>query len=257
MNEERHGYDPDGELLDADIVAQVRGGDPDAYGVLWARHARAARAFARQIGRSNDVDDIVSEAFAKILSAILGGGGPTSAFRAYLLSTVRRLSIDNGRSTYGQVVLTDMIEDLDPRMAPDEGSRYLERMEYGAALRAWQSLPDEPRELLWHTLIQEETAASLADELGTSPNGVSSRSRRARERLRQAFLQEHVLDSADDQCQLVRTHLGAYQRGGLASRVVRLVREHLAGCDGCRRAESEVADVNSRLRHATRPGRTD
>ena len=73
------------------VLAQVRAGDTAAFGVLWERHEPPARALARFLAHSaQDVDDIVAEAFAKVLNAIENGAGPTESFRPYLMMAVRR-----------------------------------------------------------------------------------------------------------------------------------------------------------------------
>src|SRR6059058_2646777 len=76
---------------DAELIAAVRGGDVDAYGELFARHVDSARRLARQIAGPSDADDLVSDAFTKVLLVLQRGGGPDLAFRAYLLTAVRRL----------------------------------------------------------------------------------------------------------------------------------------------------------------------
>ena len=75
----------------------MRGGDVDAYGELFSRHVDAARRLARQLVSRPDVDDLVSDAFAKVLVVLQRGGGPDVAFRAYLLTAVRRLHVDRIR----------------------------------------------------------------------------------------------------------------------------------------------------------------
>ena len=55
---------------DAELISRVRGGDVAAYGELFCRHVQdAANRLARQLVRGPDADDLVSEAFAKVLSA--------------------------------------------------------------------------------------------------------------------------------------------------------------------------------------------
>ena len=83
---------------DAELISRVRGGDVAAYGELFSRHVDAARRLARQLVRGPDADDLVSDAFAKVLGVLQGGGGPDVAFRAYLLTAVRRLHVDKIRA---------------------------------------------------------------------------------------------------------------------------------------------------------------
>src|SRR5882757_1545944 len=154
------------EPSDAELITAVRAGDRDAYGVLWGRHETAARNLARQIAKASDVDELVSESFYRVLRALDGGGGPDGAFRPYLLSTLRRVNIDTGRGYYQRVSLTD--DDT------------IEQGEQTAAWKAWASLPDSSRTLLWHLLVEEETPAAIAPLIGTTPNGVSSRAVRAK-----------------------------------------------------------------------------
>src|SRR6202453_1666810 len=80
---------------DADLIAASRAADSAAYAVLYERHAAAARSLARQLvhGRP-EADDVVSEAFARVLARFKRGGGPDSSFRPYLLTTVRRVAYD-------------------------------------------------------------------------------------------------------------------------------------------------------------------
>ena len=86
----------DDAASDPILIAAVREGDYPAFGVLFSRHAGAARTVARQyISDASDVEDVVSEAFAKVLEVLQRGGGPDVAFRAYLFTVVRRLSYDS------------------------------------------------------------------------------------------------------------------------------------------------------------------
>mgnify|MGYP002349595393 FL=1 len=100
-------------LSDAELISRVRGGDTEAYGELFARHRDAATRLARQIASYGDADDLVSDAFIKVLKVLQGGGGPDLAFRAYLLTAVRRLHVDRIRATK-RVHTTDDLTPFDP-----------------------------------------------------------------------------------------------------------------------------------------------
>ena len=53
---------------DAELITAVRSGDSAAFSPLYLRHVGAARALARQLTRDpNEAEDLVSEAFAKVL----------------------------------------------------------------------------------------------------------------------------------------------------------------------------------------------
>src|SRR5687768_13749872 len=176
---------------DAELISAVRGGDVDAYGMLFERHVDAARRLAHQLVSAGDVEDLVSEAFVKVLTVLQRGGGPDIAFRAYLLTAVRRLRVDRIRAT-SKLHTTDDMEMFDPGVPFRDTT--IEGFENAAAARAFASLPERWQLVLWHTEVEEQKPADIAPLLGMTPNSVSALAYRAREGLRQAFLNEHVTD---------------------------------------------------------------
>src|SRR6478609_4625902 len=214
---------------DAELISRVRGGDVAAYGDLFSRHKDAAGRLARQLVRGPDSDDLVSEAFVKVLHVLQGGGGPDVAFRAYLLTAVRRLHVDRVRS--GQrLQTTDDMTPFDPGVPFQDTA--VAGFESGAAAKAFASLPERWQLVLWHLEVEGQKPADIAPLLGMSANSVSALAYRAREGLRQAFLTMHAADLDDVDCSWTRDHLGAYVRGGLSRRDSGRVEEHLEGCRG-------------------------
>jgi RNA polymerase sigma factor (sigma-70 family) len=236
------------ERSDAELITAVRSGDEFAYATLWSRHEHAARRLARQISNPSNADDLVSESFLRVLRALKSGNGPDGAFRPYLFSTLRRINIDNGRSYYTRVALTDDERDLDLDLSDSAADTMADNADGSAAWRAWNSLPDSSKTLLWHLLIEEETPAQIAPLIGTTPNGVSSRAVRAKERLRQAFLQQHLLDADNPECRQARSRMGEYVRDALSNRDRIEVRAHLDGCARCQAALFEISDLNQTMR---------
>ncbi|WP_052590232.1 sigma-70 family RNA polymerase sigma factor [Luteipulveratus mongoliensis] len=236
-------HDSDRMLLEA-----VRSGDQSAYGDLWTRHADAAHRLARAIAPSKETDDLVSESFTRVLRVIREGGGPDTAFRPYLLSTVRRVAIDTGRTYSQRIQLTDDTEDLDTTTVVTPADKAVDHEEQRVVWAAWKSLPEESQTLLWHLLVEEETPAQLAPVLGITANGVSSRAKRAKERLRQAFLSEYVAGAHDEECRDIRRLMGAHVRDGLSSRDDAVVSEHLEDCDSCGAALLAISDTNAGMR---------
>lgn len=239
---------PDGQpdpLSDAELIASVRNGDLEAYGELYARHHHAAERMARQLVPANDADDLASDAFAKVLDALRGGGGPDVSFRAYLLTTVRRVHVDRIRSGK-KVQTTDDIAsyEREPETFDDPT---VTGFESGAAAKAFASLPERWQAVLWHTEVEGEKPAAIAPLLGLTANGVSALAYRAREGLRQAYLQQHLADVAGDRCRWTTERLGAYVRGGLTKRENRNVREHMDDCAKCTAVYLELVEVNSAL----------
>ncbi|EON24629.1 sigma-70 region 2 domain-containing protein [Nocardioides sp. CF8] len=229
---------------DAELISAVRGGDADAYGVLFERHSMAARRLARQLVSPGDADDLVSEAFVKVLAVLQRGGGPDVAFRAYLLTAVRRLRVDRIRAT-SKLHSSDDMEMFDPGVPFRDTT--IEGFENAAAARAFASLPERWQLVLWHTEVEEQKPADVAPLLGMSANSVSALAYRAREGLRQAFLNEHVAEIEGDDCRWTHDHLGPYIRNGLSRRDVIQVDQHLQECRPCAAIYLELVEVNSNL----------
>lgn len=232
---------------DIALIRRTRTGDVDAYGLLHARHAGAAKALAWRMSRSaSDADDLVSEGFARVLGALQRGRGPEVAFRPYLLSTIRRLAYDR---TNREKRETPVEYDLDEPMDP-QGDPVVEGFERDTAAAAFATLPERWRMVLWHTEVEGQSPAQVAELLGIKPNAVAALAYRAREGLRQAYLSQHAAaaPSAANECRLTNDRLASYVRGGLTAPQEARVRDHLEACEDCRAAYLELASVNTSLR---------
>jgi RNA polymerase sigma factor (sigma-70 family) len=238
-------------ISDADLITAIRSGDMAAYGDLYRRHVAAAQGLARQLVHGPaEVDDVVAETFSKVLDVMRRGGGPQDAFRPYLLTAVRRTAYDKFRGERKNVP-TDEIEAFDPgEPFVDPAVAGLER---SLIAKAFLSLPERWRAVLWHTEIEGQKPADVAPLLGLTANGVAALAYRAREGLRQAYLQMHLSGVARQECRPVVDKLGAFVRGGLSAREAKVVSDHLDGCRDCRAVYAELADVNVALRGVVAP----
>jgi RNA polymerase sigma factor (sigma-70 family) len=232
------------ELTDPELISRVREGDVAAYGVLFSRHVDPATRLARLLIGPSDADDLVSEAFVKVLNVLLGGGGPDVAFRAYLLTAVRRLHIDKVRSNR-RLTTTDDLTPFDPGVPFSDTA--VAGFEGGAAAKAFTSLPERWQMVLWHLEVENQKPADIAPLLGMTPNSVSALAYRAREGLRQAFLTMHAGDLVNDACRDTNNLLSGYVRGGLSRRDGGKVEEHLEHCRRCTAVYLELSEVNSSL----------
>ncbi len=231
-------------LSDAELISAVRGGDLESYGVLFERHVDSARRLARQLVSAADAEDLVSEAFVKVLTVLQRGGGPDVAFRAYLLTAVRRLRVDKLRAN-AKLHTTDDMEAFDPGVPFQDTA--VEGFENAAAAKAFASLPERWQLVLWHTEVEGNKPAEIAPLLGMSANSVSALAYRAREGLRQAFLNQHAGELEDDACRWTHQQLGAYIRDGISRRDATKVEDHLQECRPCAAVYLELSEVNSNL----------
>lgn len=237
---------------DAELIESVRSGQLDAYGPLYERHVTAAYNLARQLARSSaEADDLVSEAFARVLDSLRAGRGPDSAFRAYLLTSLRHVAYDKTRRDR-KVELTDDVTTVTgvstEKISEPFKDTAVAGLERSLAAKAFARLPERWQAVLWHTEIEGQSPAEVAPLLGLTANGVSALAYRAREGLRQAYLQVHLAETTAGRCRATAEKLGAWTRGGLSKRETAQVEAHLDECDRCRALAAELADVNGGLR---------
>jgi RNA polymerase sigma factor (sigma-70 family) len=236
---------------DPELIDAVRSGDVDAYALLYRRHSAAAATLARQLtGSRAEADDLVAEAFARVLDVLRSGGGPDVAFRAYLLTTLRNVLYDRARRDK-KLEWSDDMTRHDPGVPWEDSA--VAGLETRLAARAFHRLPERWQTVLWHTEVEQESPADVAPLLGLTPNGVAALAYRAREGLRQAYLQEHLADGVGRRHAATVDRLGAWARGGLTARQRAKVEAHLATCPDCRALASELADVNAGLRAVIAP----
>lgn len=232
--------------VDRDLLARVRDGDDSAYGELFSRHADAVRRFSlRHVREAAEADDLTAEAFFRMLQAIRRGSGPTDHVRTYLLTVARRVAWEwSGRRR--DVPVED--EELSRRVEPvaDNAAR---RAEHSLITRAFTSLPERWRAVLWRVEVEGERPATVAPHFGLSPNAMSALARRAREGLRAAYLQAHLADDGGrSSCASVRAKLGTFTAGGVQGVESRRIEAHLQACAGCTSLHAELNDVCSALR---------
>lgn len=235
---------------DAQLIAAVRRGDTSAYAELFSRHRDAAVRLARQLTRDGEADDLVSEAFTRVLVLLQAGKGPDEAFRAYLLTSIRRLHVDRVRSTT-RTRPTDDEKVLDRGVPFDDA--VAAAFENDVAARAFSSLPERWQLVLWHLEVEGQKPADVAPLLGMSPNSVSALAYRAREGLRQAYLESHATTTDDASCRAVTGLLGGFVRQGLSARDTTKVDRHLDGCRRCTGVYLELVEVNQDLRAILAP----
>ncbi|MFJ3842161.1 sigma-70 family RNA polymerase sigma factor [Streptomyces sp. NPDC090054] len=247
---------------DGELVARMRGGDDGAYEELFRRHADAVRRYARTCCRDgHTADDLTAEVFARTLQAVRGGAGPDQSVRAYLLTTVRRVAAAWAKTAKREHLVEDfaLFAEQSTGAEATAGLGGADTLELGAdvkamhqaeqslAMQAFRSLPERWQAVLWHTTVEEASPSAIAPLFGLSPNATAVLASRAREGLKQAYLQAHVssaLSSGGD-CARYADRLGAYARGGLRMRAERGLRKHLEECAKCRLAAGELKDVNA------------
>ena len=229
-------------------IEQARGGDEAAFTELYVRHQPAALRLARTYRRLGDPDELVNGAFERVLGAIKRGAGPTESFRAYLFVTLRRFAAEKAGKAD-----EESLDDVPEPIVEAADSPALAQADRALISQAFESLPERWQAVLWHTAVEGQQPKELAGVLGVSANAAAAMAYRAREKLRQAYLQAHLMASPAPDHEPYRSQLGAYVRGGLSPRDAAAVEKHLDGCESCRALVAELEDVNRTLARAVLP----
>jgi RNA polymerase sigma factor (sigma-70 family) len=182
---------------ESDLISGVRAGDPAAMAVLYDRHRGQGLRFARALlSGPQDAEDVLHEAFAKAVSAIKNGYGPTGAFGPYFSACIRSVTNSLWKKQARERPAAD--EDLDPGSAEDPGLENAPPLfEFEDVAVAMQALPARWRTVLWHAEVMGEPPRNIAPILGIEPNAVSALLIRARAGLRAAYeLQSLPTDAA-------------------------------------------------------------
>lgn len=174
---------------DDELLRRWRGGDRAAGSELCGRHHADAHRFARRLGRGvADADDIVAEAFAKVLRAMLGGLGPRDGFRRYLFAAVRSCAYDAHRAS---IATTDQVPDV------HEDGGFDQVASAGSPMfNAFSELPERARQVLWMLEVEGWSAGEVARANGSTPGAVSALAYRSRTQLRRRYL-AHLSASQD------------------------------------------------------------
>ncbi|SFW79533.1 sigma-70 family RNA polymerase sigma factor [Amycolatopsis australiensis] len=236
---------------DAVLIRAVRGGDIAAYGELYDRHLLAARRVAAAIASDEaERDDLIAEGFTRVLRILRSGEGPTEEFRPYLLATIRNTMISWRRRDSALSLVAEV-----PDVLPGEGSDEPvgSRMHATVAADAFASLPERWRTVLWRTEIEGESPARIAADLGMTPNGVAALAYRAREGLRQAYLDQHVPAARRRTCRIVSGQLARWVRDGVGDHKAHRITTHLDRCADCRKLATGLRELNEELPAAVAP----
>lgn len=172
------------------LTDQVRDGSAASFELLYRRYLPTARRFAGSLARRQDVDDLVCDAFDRILNTLRRGRGPNDeTFQSYLFTTIRSVIADRARLRRREELRADFdvqAVDADPMLiVVNEKAARAERL---ATIRAVRQLPIRWRVVVWLVDIEQVPIADVAVLLRTTPNNVSQLAHRAHTRLRELIV---------------------------------------------------------------------
>ena len=147
----------------------------------------------------------------------------------------------------------ESLDEVPEPVAAVAGDPELDGAERDIIAQAFDSLPGPWQTVLWQTAVEGKQPKDFAGTMGMTPNAAAALAYRARERLRQAYLQAHLQQGGHSACEPHRSRLGGYVRGGLSRRHERATRDHLAECESCSDLVGELSDVNRMLVRTVAP----
>ncbi|HET9168154.1 MAG TPA: sigma-70 family RNA polymerase sigma factor [Actinospica sp.] len=222
---------PDQDPPDKELIDRVREGDLEAFDPLYRRHRGSALRHARYWTRSEAAaEDLSAESFTRVLYAIRNGNGPTESFRPYLLTAMRNVARDWAEGDRRTLLVADLVDIAPPEPEQDPVIAALERSLAG---QAFMTLPERWQTVLWQTEVEQEGPTQLAPQLGIDAAAVAALAYRAREGLKQAYLQAHITEIGSDACRPFAERLGTHARGKLRGREAAKLRHHLKHCSEC------------------------
>lgn len=172
------------QLDDDALVARARAGDPAAFGVLVARHQRAAMRVAAVIcGSTEEANDIVQDGFVNAFRGLDSFDG-RSPVRSWMLRVVANQAKNHVRGRVRRLRRDDRHARRDLRLAPSAESAVVDRVDQEALAGALGRLRPTDRAVLGCRFVADLSEAETAEVLGVAVGTVKSRTSRALTRLR-------------------------------------------------------------------------
>ncbi|MQW74462.1 sigma-70 family RNA polymerase sigma factor [Nocardioides sp. dk4132] len=155
------------------LVELARGGDADAFGLLYDHYHLAVYRFLFYRTRSSTLaEDLSSETFFRALRSMKGFRWQGKDFGAWLMTIARNLATDHFKASRTRLELTteDMGKHDDVTEGPE--SAVLASLTNEVLLSALTKLPDEQRDCLVMRFLQGMSIAETAAVLGRSDGAV-------------------------------------------------------------------------------------
>jgi RNA polymerase sigma-70 factor (ECF subfamily) len=172
--------DRDGDARIVALVELARGGDAEAFGMLYDHyHASIYRFVYYRVGSVPLAEDITSETFFRALRKMGSFRWQGKDFGAWLTTIARNLTTDHYKS--GRTRLEQSTDDMTALDSKVEGtdSAVLASLANEALLAALRQLPREQQECLVMRFLQGLSIAETARALGRSDGAVKQLQLRA------------------------------------------------------------------------------
>lgn len=234
---------------ETELLARARAGDRSAIGLLYEAHRPAALHMAQLLAGPDRAEDLLADAFARVVARFRGGGGPDTNFHGYLFAAIRNRHRDLQRRAGRESPASDLPWLLDVAIEPDGDDDRDAALSDALAAAALARLPAPWRQVLVLLDVEGRSLPEVAVTLEMTPAAVSSLAYRAREGLRTSYLDELAgsAPGSTPECDWLRPHLSRYVRGSLPRATRTRAEEHLPACPACTPLLHELERVNARF----------
>nr|WP_279587626.1 sigma-70 family RNA polymerase sigma factor [Lysinibacter cavernae] len=227
------------------MLASFRAGNADAMDTLFSLYQPyALQHAARYASAQMPSEDIVSEAFIRVIQAIRNGKGPTVSLWWYLVTAMKSVAITHGPSLQRTVnVEAETLE----RLADEQAEEPEKAFGQSCVVEAFNRLPTRWQTVVWCRDVEGFSLAETAATLGISSNAVGALHSRARKGFRLEYLGVLAAEETAEQCVPFVEELASSSTSAQASP---LLSAHLAGCADCRSKRAELSKIQGRFARA-------
>ncbi|MFD5390943.1 RNA polymerase sigma factor [Streptomyces sp. NPDC127074] len=227
-------------MSDTAAAQRVRQGDRDAFLLLVDRHSFAVHAYLRTcLTDRGEVDSLTEETFRRGYQVAVRGVEPHTHWRLQLLATARGLAL----SAWARDPYSVAIADGFRYWAATGGVWPLTARSF--LFEAFRSLPTRWQTVLWHTAVEQDSAALTSDVLGLESGHYTTVTQRARQALREFYL-DLYRRTVVHQPSCVAFVQSYGRRPALSFEEWAL--SHPARCVPCSEVEFDLSDIGYQLR---------
>ena len=219
----------------------------DEYSALYREHNARLVAYARSLtGNQAVAEDLAAEAHFRVWRRIRAGHAIDNP-SAYLTTTVRNLAAGLGRAQREVARdVAELPEDLERATIvaadPEQRASHVDLIS-----RLLRELPERWAKALWYAEVEDLPMDAVGERIGASAGTTAVVLTRARERLRQAFLQSQPGMPANEECEQYWKQMPTIVRATASARRTKTVLEHCDGCEDCRTRMVALTEANTRL----------
>ena len=159
-----------------------------AFGEFYRRHARALWSYVYRVtGNAADADDIVQDAFCRVLCAEVSDLSDEDG-RRYLFRVAGNLITDRWRHAQRELSWLARLRPPPPQPPPAGHDEEV--------ARTFAALKPRERALLWLAYVEQQDHQQIADSLGLARGSVKVLLSRARNRLRELLSSARIVARA-------------------------------------------------------------